>query len=74
MLIIIITLWSAMAFFLLMQNAEACVNLKLGDRLIVAFILFIGAPILIIASILQSILSIILPEGWDDDNDDFKKH
>ena len=74
MLYIIIILWSAMAFLLLMQNAEACVNLNLIDKIIVSFILLVGAPILIIASVLQSILSIILPEGWDNDNDDFKKH
>lgn len=74
MLYIIIILWGAMAFLLLMQNAEACAGLGLTDRIIVSLILLTGAPILIIASVLQSILSIILPEGWDNDDDDFKKH
>lgn len=73
MLIIIAILWGAIASFLLIQNAEFCVSLSIMDKIIVGLILIIGAPILMIASVLQSILNLFLPEGWDEDDDNFKK-
>lgn len=74
MLIIITILWGIMAAFLLIQNAEFCVELNIIDKIIVGIILVLGAPMLILASVLQSILNLFLPEGWDNDDDDnFKK-
>lgn len=73
MLIIITILWGIMAAFLLIQNAEFCVELNAIDKIIVGAILVLGAPILILASVLQSILNLFLPEGWDNDDDNFKK-
>lgn len=73
MLIIITILWGIMAAFLLIQNAEFCVELNTIDKIIVGVILALGAPILILASVLQSILNLFLPEGWDNDDDNFKK-
>lgn len=73
MLIIITILWGIMAAFLLIQNAEFCVELNIMDKIIVGAILVLGAPILILASVLQSILNLFLPEGWDNDDDNFKK-
>lgn len=73
MLIIITILWGIMAAFLLIQNAEFCVELNIIDKIIVGVILVLGAPILILASVLQSILNLFLPEGWDNDDDNFKK-
>ena len=43
------------------------------DKIMVGIILVLGAPILILASVLQSILNLFLPEGWDNDDDNFKK-
>ena len=38
--------------------------------IIVILIIFIGAPVFAWAGMLETILDLILPEGWNDDDDD----
>lgn len=69
--IVIITLWSIISLLLIVEYGPICKDLIIKDKLIVLFIFILGGPILVAANILQTILNMILPEGWDND-DDFK--
>ena len=70
--IIIAILWSAMSLLVMIQYAPACKDLKGLDAIVVFLIFLIGGPIFSMASILEAFLTVLLPEGWDDENDDFK--
>lgn len=59
---------------MVVEYAPMCAELNSKDKIIVGFIFLIGAPLLAAASILEAILSTILPEGWDDEDDDITKH
>lgn len=69
--LIITILWMTISTLLLFQNMESFVELTATQLLIVIVIFMLGGPIMALAAILETILSFILPEGWDDD-DDFK--
>lgn len=70
--LLVIILWMTMAGGVIVQYAPACKDLKGLDAIIVFLIFLIGGPILSMASILEAFLTVLLPEGWDDENDDFK--
>lgn len=61
-----------MSLLLIVEYGPLCKDLSIRDKLIVLFIFILGGPILAAASIFQAILNMILPEGWDDEDDDFK--
>lgn len=67
--IIISILWCVFALLVMIEYAPVCKDLKKSDQFIVAMIFMIGGPFFAIANILEAILDMILPEGWDDDND-----
>jgi hypothetical protein len=72
---IIAALWGIMSLLMVVEYAPLCAELKIKDKMIVGFIFLIGAPLLAAASILEAILNTILPEGWDDEDDDnFQGH
>lgn len=71
--LIILILWGLMSLFMGIQFAPYCGGISVGNKIILIIILAIGGPFLVITSILESLLSIILPEGWNDDNDDEPK-
>lgn len=70
--LLVIILWMTMAGVVIVQYAPACKDLKGLDVIVVFLIFLIGGPILSMASILEAFLTVLLPEGWDDENDDFK--
>ena len=70
--LLVIILWMTMAGIIIVQYAPACKDLKGLDAIVVFLIFLIGGPILSMASILEAFLTVLLPEGWDDENDDFK--
>lgn len=70
--LLVIILWMTMAGIVIVQYAPACKDLKGLDAIVVFLIFLIGGPILSMASILEAFLTVLLPEGWDDENDDFK--
>lgn len=43
-------------------------KLKWYEKIMVGFIFLIAGPFFIIATICETFLTIILPEGWDDDD------
>lgn len=63
-----------MSLLLIVEYGPLCKDLSIRDKLIVLFIFILGGPILAAASIFQAILNMILPEGWDDEDDDFKEY
>lgn len=74
---IIIALWGLIAFSLLQQYADVCGDLSNSQLMIVCLIFIVGAPAFAIVNLLTALLDIILPEGWDNDDDDFtnfKRH
>ena len=70
--LLVIVLWMTMSGIVIVQYAPACKDLKKTDTIIVFLIFLIGGPIFSIANVLEAFLSVLLPEGWDDENDDFK--
>lgn len=44
-------------------------KLSFKDQIIVFLIFIIGGPFFAIVNILEAILNVILPEGWDNDDD-----
>ena len=73
-IIIIETMWMVMAATLMLQYIDMMKDLPKPDILVVIIVLFIGAPFFFIVNILEAILDVIFPEGWDDDDDFFKKY
>lgn len=70
--LLVIILWMTMSGVIIVQYAPACKDLKGLDAIVVFLIFLIGGPIISMASILEAFLTVLLPEGWDDENDDFK--
>ena len=68
--------WIIMICFVLVEYAEdiAEADIPAANKILVGIILIIGAPIMCFYSIIDDVLNILLPEGWDDndDNDKFK--
>ena len=73
-IIIIETIWMVMAAALMFQYIDMMKDLSKPDILVVIIVLFIGAPFFFMVNILEAILDAIFLEGWDDDDDFFKKY
>lgn len=66
---IVAALWCTISTFVLMQYYPMCADkLKWYEKFMVGFIFLIAGPFFIIATICETFLTIILPEGWDDDD------
>lgn len=61
-------LWSVFAMMTAIEYAPYCKDLNFAKRMIVLIICLAG-PIFAINNILSSLLDMILPEGWNDDDD-----
>ena len=69
MIFITTALWLIMSTFVLIQYYPLCVEeLQWYEKIIVGFIFLIAGPFFIITTVCGTFLSIILPEGWDDDD------
>ena len=73
-IIIIETMWLVMTVTLMLQYIDMMKDLSKPDILVVIIVLFVGAPFFFIVNILEAILDVIFPEGWDDDDDFFNKY
>lgn len=74
MYIIVIILWATLSLLTMIENAPYCKNLSPMDSFVVFIIFALGGPIFALNTVLTMILSLILPEGWDDDDDDSPKY
>ena len=54
-----------------MGTAAYCKNLNKVEKTIVILIFILAGPIFAISNVLQELLNVILPEGWNNE-DDFK--
>lgn len=66
------SLWFIIASLLIIEFAPYTKNLNKIDAATVFFILLFGGPIIAIANVLEAILGSILPEGWNNDDENFK--
>lgn len=71
--IIALILWATLVLLTMIQYAPYCKELSKIDMLIVLLIFIVGAPIFALNNILTILLSLILPEGWDDEDDEGPK-
>lgn len=73
-IIIIEIIWMVMAAILMFQYIDMMKDLSKSDTLVVIIVLFIGTPFFFMVNILEAILDAIFSEGWDDEDDFFKKY
>ena len=63
--IIIAVLWATCSLLIMIQYAPYCADMSAGDYFFAGLILIIGGPFFVISKVLESLLDIIMPEGWD---------
>ena len=63
-------LWGITSLLMGIQIMPACAELKNSERFFVIVLCLAGGPIIAAANIIEALLDLILPEGWNDD--DFK--
>ena len=71
--IIMLILWGVTSLLAYIDIADETKKLKNEDRYLVYIIFALCGPAFAITTIANIILNNILPEGWDDDGDDFIK-
>jgi hypothetical protein len=69
---ILFILWSLAYIFTISSIMPDIENAPALNQIIVVIIISICSPILVLASFIDTIICILLPEGWDDD--DFKRY
>ena len=65
--IIIAVLWAVCSLLVMIQYAPFCKDMPEGDFLLAGIIFIIGGPFFAIVNVLEGLLDIIMPEGWDDE-------
>ena len=63
--IIIAVLWAVCSLLVMIQYAPFCKDMPEGDFLLAGIIFIIGGPFFAIVNVLEGLLDIIMPEGWD---------
>lgn len=63
-------LWAIFSLLTAIEYAPYCKDLSFSKQMII-FVICLAGPIFALNNALSAILDMILPEGWDDD-DDFK--
>ena len=66
--IIIAVLWATCSLLVMIQYAPYCTDMPVGDYFLAGLIFIIGGPFFAISNVLESLLGIIMPEGWDSDD------
>ena len=66
--IIILIFWCICSLLIMIQYAPVCKDLSSRDYLLVGLIFIIGGPFFIAVNVLEALLDMILPEGWDNQN------
>lgn len=64
--------WVLYIIFVIMAFAQfgpPSKELKFAEKLLIFFIISVGAPFIMLGSLLIGIIDDILPEGWDDNDD-----
>lgn len=66
--IIIAVLWATCSLLVMIQYAPFCQDMPAADYLLAGLIFIVGGPFFAITNVLEALLDIIMPEGWDDDS------
>lgn len=66
--IIITILWATCSLLIMIQYAPYCTEMPVGDFFFAGIIFIIGGPFFVISNVLEALLNIIMPEGWDNDD------
>ncbi len=64
----IIIIWALIWISICLNYIKPLSQLSFWDQLLVFIILAIAAPALFLAEIVDALLDLIMPPGWDDDN------
>lgn len=72
--VIISILWGIFSTVSMIEYLPYAKDLKGVDKIIFFLIFAIGGPVFGMNQILTTLLSYILPEGWDDDDDFNQKY
>ena len=64
-------LWIIIGMLISINHAKVLSQIKSWQSLIAILIFLVGGPFFVVVTILEFFLDVILPGGWDDD-DDFK--
>lgn len=67
--IIIAILWATCSLLVMIQYAPYCKDMPRSDYILAGIIFIIGGPFFAIVNVLEGILNVIMPEGWDDDSE-----
>jgi len=66
-LYIIIAVWAILAIRLMMNFWDIMDEIGVLAQLVLMLVLTIGAPFFFIVELLELVIDLILPEGWDSD-------
>lgn len=64
----IIIIWTLIWISICLNYIKSLSQLSFWDQLLVFIILAIAAPALFLAEIVDALLDLIMPPGWDNDN------
>ena len=67
-----VILWITIVMLISLQYIEVCKELDLSKKIIVMIIFLVGSPFLALGSIFETLLDIIMPDGWNGDDEDGK--
>lgn len=62
---IIIIFWVCSSLLCLLQNRDVVNEVKEENKFFVYAVYIIGGPIFMISNVLEEILDLLMPEGWD---------
>lgn len=71
-LILFIAVWGSAVIDMAIGMQDCVGDLTWWQKGIVSIIITLGAPFVLITHGIELLLDIIMPEGWDDDDDDKK--
>ena len=71
-LILFIAVWGSAAIDMAMGFSEYASEMTVWEKVLLCLIVVLGAPFVIITKGIELLLDLILPEGWDDNDDDKK--
>lgn len=66
--IIIAVFWAICSLLVMLQYAPYCKDMPNSDFILAGIIFIIGGPFFAITNVLEGLLNIIMPEGWDSDD------
>lgn len=67
-------LWIICGGTLIIQYFDIVKEMSFGRWVLMCAIFLSFGPFFLLINVLESLLDLIMPEGWNDNNDDIEKH